>query len=97
MDDKSNKEEEPKDMTIRELAALNPSPGESIAFGQNLAKNFLKKINWRNVLIWTVSIAMIILIIYLICNMQYVKMNPLDYCEKALNASGCYCPKIAAR
>jgi len=35
--------------------------------------------------------AMITLIVYLIFNMQYIKVDALKYCAEKLNASGCYC------
>jgi len=75
-------------MTIKELASGNPTPAESIAYGQNLFKKWTSNINWRNILIWFVSVAMITLIIYLICNVQYLKANPLELCK---DVPGCFC------
>lgn len=47
----------------------------------------------RSKLIIGVSIAMLVLIVFLIANMWMVKMNlhPVEYCIQALKESGCVC------
>ena len=69
-------------------AALYDEPKEGPEISKSL-NDFVEK--YRGALTMIVSIAMIALIVYLILNIQYIKMNPLEYCEKALNSSGCYC------
>jgi len=59
-------------------------------------REFAEQINlfidkYKGILTAIVSIAMLALIIYLIVNMEFIKMNPLQYCEKALNNTMCFC------
>jgi len=82
------------EMTIKDLADSNPTPKESLAYGMTLGQ----RIDWRNIMVWIVSIAMLILIVYLIYNIQYLKidMNPLQYCSYLMNKSSCYCSEKLA-
>jgi len=51
--------------------------------------DFIQK--YKAAFIVILGAAMITFIVYLIFNIQYIKIDALKYCAEKLNASGCYC------
>jgi len=84
-----------KEISFTNLINSKPSSTESIAYGQQLWYNFFDKFidKYKGILIVIISIAMIVLIVFLIANMSMVKMNlhPIEYCIQALKEAGCTC------
>ena len=65
------------------------SPKDALVHGMDIGNDMAGGIDWRNIMVWMTCIAMVALIVYIIFNIQLLKMDPAEYCNKAMNTSKC--------